>query len=403
MNLTGIRSLDDIEVEGKTVFVRVDFNVPLDGKTITDDARIRAALPTITALRDAGAVVVLASHMGRPKGKVDPALSLEPAAARLAELLESDVLFTDDCVGDGVKKVIKDANAGDVILLENLRFRDAEKANDPLFAKALASLADVYVNDAFGTSHRKHASTYGMVEHFDDDQVAMGYLVRRELEFLSPLLYQPKSPYVAIMGGAKVSDKIKVIENLLGRVDHLLIGGAMAYTFLAAQDVPVGTSLVERDKVQLARTLLDRAAQANTTIVLPIDHGVAPSFESAERTNTEGTAIPDGYMALDIGPKTVISFSNIIAEASTVIWNGPVGLFEREPFHVGTFAIANAVADNKNALSVVGGGDSAAAILAAGRAEDVSHVSTGGGASLTFLEGVDLPGIAALRAGHRFD
>lgn len=403
MNLTGIRSLDDIDVDGKTVFVRVDFNVPLDHKTITDDARIRAALPTITTLRDAGAVVVLASHMGRPKGNVEPSLSLEPAAARLAELLETEVIFTDDCVGDGVKKIIKDANAGDVILLENLRFRDAEKANDPLFSKALASLAEVYVNDAFGTSHRKHASTYGMVEHFADDQVAMGRLVRRELEFLSPLLYQPKSPYVAIMGGAKVSDKIKVIENLLGRVDHLLIGGAMAYTFLAAQDIPVGTSLVERDKVQLAKTLLDRAAQANTNIVLPVDHGIAPSFESTERTNTDGAAIPDGYMALDIGPRTVEAFKKIIKDAQTVIWNGPVGLFEREPFHVGTFAIAEAVADNTDALTVVGGGDSAAAILAAGRADDVSHVSTGGGASLTFLEGVDLPGIAALRAGHRFD
>lgn len=403
MNLTGIRSLDDIDVEGKTVFVRVDFNVPLDGKTITDDARIRAALPTITTLRDAGAVVVLASHMGRPKGKVTPALSLEPAAARLAELLETDVVFTDDCVGDGVQKIVKDANAGDVILLENLRFRAAEKANDPLFAKALASLADMYVNDAFGTSHRKHASTYGMVEHFADDQVAMGRLVRRELEFLSPLLYKPQSPYVAIMGGAKVSDKIKVIENLLGRVDQLLIGGAMAYTFLVAQDIPVGTSLVEEDKVQLAKTLLERAAKANTHIVLPSDHGIAPSFESTERTNTDGAAIPEGYMALDIGPRTIEAFKTIIADAKTVIWNGPVGLFEREPFHEGTFAIADAVADNQDALTVIGGGDSAAAVLAAGRADDVSHVSTGGGASLTFLEGTDLPGISALRAGHRFD
>lgn len=403
MNLTGIRSLEDIDVDGQTVFVRVDFNVPLNGTTITDDARIRAALPTITFLREAGAVVVLASHLGRPKGNADPALSLEPAAARLAELLETDVLFTDDCVGHGVKKIIKDANAGDVILLQNLRFRAAEKANDPLFAKALADLADIYVNDAFGTSHRKHASTYGMVKHFPNDQIAMGRLVREELEFLTSLLYQPEKPYVAIMGGAKVSDKIKVIENLLGRVDHLLIGGAMAYTFLAAKDLPVGKSLVERDKVQLAMTLLHRAERSNTHIMLPMDHGVAPSFESTERRDTDAVAIAQGDMALDIGPKTIEAFTKVIETAKTIIWNGPVGLFEREPFHRGTFAIAEAVADNQDALTVVGGGDSAAAILAAGRADDVSHVSTGGGASLTYLEGVDLPGIAALRAGHLFE
>lgn len=403
MKLTGIRSLGDVELEGRAAFVRVDFNVPLDGKRITDDSRIHAALPTIRFLREAGAIVVLASHLGRPKGEVNPALSLKPVAVRLAELLETDILFADDCVGDGVRKVIRDANAGDVILLENLRFRAAERANDPLFAKALADQVDVYVNDAFGTSHRKHASTYGMVRHFADEDIAMGILVRRELQFLTPLLYQAARPYVAIMGGAKVSDKIPVIENLLGRVDHLLIGGAMAYTFLAAQNVPVGKSLVEQDMIDLARTLLHRAERANTQILLPADHGVASSFESDARRDTDGAAIAPEDMGLDIGPKTIEAFSKVIANARTVVWNGPVGIFERAPFDRGTFAIAGALADNQEALTVVGGGDSAAAMFASGRADDVTHVSTGGGACLTYLEGAELPGIAALRAGHRFE
>lgn len=402
MNLSGIRSLADVEVDGKTVFVRVDFNVPLDGKTITDDARIRAALPTIQSLLERGAKVVLGSHLGRPGGVADDRFSLEPVASRLAELLEIDVIFTDDCVGDGVKKVVRDANAGEVILLENLRFHKAETKNDPLFAKELASLADVYINDAFGTSHRKHASTYAMVSHFPDDHVGMGLLVRRELEFLTPLLYRATRPYVAIMGGAKVSDKIKVIENLLGRVDHLLIGGAMAYTFLAAQNIGIGKSLVETDKIDLARTLLARAEKSNTKIMLPLDHGVAPDFSSDDRTDTTGVQIPDDTIALDIGPETIGAFSEVIAKAKTIIWNGPLGLFERDAFNDGTFAVANAVANNTEALTVIGGGDSAAAIVAAGRAQDVSHVSTGGGASLEYLEGAELPGIAALRAGHLF-
>lgn len=402
MNLSGIRSLNDVDVDGKTVFVRVDFNVPLDGKKITDDARIRAALPTIENLRERGAIIVLASHLGRPDGQADPRFSLEPVASRLAELLDTEIIFTDDCVGDGVKKIVRDANAGDIILLQNLRYHQAETKNDPLFAKELANLAEVYVNDAFGTSHRKHASTYAMVEHFQDDHVAMGTLVRRELEFLSPLLYKAERPYVAIMGGAKVSDKIKVIENLLGRVDHLLIGGAMAYTFLAAQDIGVGKSLVETDKIALAKSLLARAEKSNTQILLPVDHGVAPSFDSDNRTNTTGVHIGEGEMALDIGPETIEAFNEVIAKAKTIIWNGPVGLFERDAFSEGTFAVANAVANNDKALTVIGGGDSAAAILASGRSADVSHVSTGGGASLEFLEGADLPGIAALRAGHLF-
>lgn len=402
MNLSGIRSLNDLQVEGKTVFVRVDFNVPMDGATISDDARIRAAIPTIEDLRQRGATVVLGSHFGRPKGERNEKYSLAPVAERLQQLLKTDVIFTDDCVGDGVRKVIKDAKPGDVILLENLRFHQAEEKNDPLFAKDLAALADVYVNDAFGASHRKHASTYAMVEHFAAANRAMGLLVKREMDFLAPLLSQPTRPYVGIMGGAKVSDKIKVIENLIGRLDYLLIGGAMAYTFLAAQDISIGKSLVESDKLDLARQILARAEKSNTRILLPIDHGIAPEFGSDDRQDTNGVQIPTEMMALDIGPQTVDQFVEVIAKAKTIIWNGPVGLFERDAYSFGTFAVANAVANNRGALSVIGGGDSAAAIVAAGRADDVSHVSTGGGASLEFLEGKELPGIACLRAGHKF-
>lgn len=403
MELTGLRTIDDLSFESKTVFVRVDFNVPLQDGVITDDARIRAALPTIQKLREAGAKIVLGSHLGRPKGAPKPALSMVPVASRLAELLGIDVVCSEDCVGDGVRKLVRDLKSGDVLMLENLRFHAAETACDPLFSKELASLADVYVNDAFGTSHRKHASTYGMVRHFADNARGAGYLIGKELTFLDPLLRNPRKPYVAIMGGAKVSDKIKVIESLLGRVNTLLIGGAMAYTFLASRNIEVGRSLVERDKISLARQLLERAGRANTEIILPLDHGIAPSLESDERVDTHDASIPATMVGLDIGPRTIERYKEVIADAATIIWNGPLGMFEREPFHRGTFAIANAVADNASATTVIGGGDSAAAIEAAGRRNDVDHVSTGGGASLEFLEGADLPGIAALRAGHRFD
>lgn len=403
MELTGLRTIDDLSFESKTVFVRVDFNVPLQDGVITDDARIRAALPTIQKLREAGAKIVLGSHLGRPKGAPKPALSMVPVASRLAELLGIDVVCSEDCVGDGVRKLVRDLKSGEVLMLENLRFHAAETACDPLFSRELASLADVYVNDAFGTSHRKHASTYGMVRHFADNARGAGYLIGKELKFLEPLLRNPRKPYVAIMGGAKVSDKIKVIESLLGRVNTLLIGGAMAYTFLASRNIEVGRSLVERDKVDLARQLLERAGRANTEILLPTDHGIAPSLESDERIDTHDASIPATMVGLDIGPRTIERYKEVIADAATIIWNGPLGMFEREPFHRGTFAIANAVADNESATTVIGGGDSAAAIEAAGRRNDVDHVSTGGGASLEFLEGADLPGIAALRAGHRFD
>jgi phosphoglycerate kinase len=402
MEITGIRHLEDLTVEDQKVFVRVDFNVPLKDGEVADDSRIHGALPTIRELRERGAKLILASHMGRPGGERVEELSLVPVAERLAELLDTEIVAPDDCVGDAVRKLADDLTPGSVMLLENLRFYQAEKEADPLFAKQLASLANIYVNDAFGAAHRAHASTYEMVRHFRDDHKAAGRLIQAELHFLKPLITSPKKPFVAILGGAKVSDKIDVIENLLGKVDTILIGGAMAYTFLVAKGFKVGDSLVEEDKVGLAKDLLSKASRRNTKIILPADHGVAPSFDSNERTDTDNRTVPDGMMALDIGPKTVEQFEASLAGAATVIWNGPLGMFEREPFHRGTFAIAEALAES-DATTVIGGGDSAAAIKAAGLTDAVSHVSTGGGACLAFLEGKELPGIAALRAGYKFD
>ncbi len=402
MELSGIRSLSDLQVEGRTVFVRVDFNVPLDDGVIGDDARIVAALPTIRALRDRGARIMLGSHLGRPKGERRDDMSMVPVGIRLAELLDDEVIVPDDCVGDAVGKLARDLPRGGVMLLENLRFQPGEEKADPVFASELAAPADVYVNDAFGTAHRAHASTYTMVRHFDDAHRAAGLLVKKELDHLGPLLHDPEHPFVGILGGAKVSDKIGVIENLLGRIDTLLIGGAMAYTFLKARGVAVGSSLVEADRVELARDLLRSAESRRTKVLLPVDHVVAASIDAESGEVTDDESIPDGRAGFDIGPRTVALFGEAIARAATIVWNGPSGVFEREPFSAGTMAIANAVAD-ADAFSVVGGGDSAAALARSGRADDVSHVSTGGGASLEFLEGRDLPGIAALRAGHRFD
>ncbi len=402
MELSGIRSLSDLQVEGRTVFVRVDFNVPLDDGVIGDDARIFAALPTIRALRDRGARIMLGSHLGRPKGERRDDMSMVPVGIRLAELLDDEVIVPDDCVGDAVGKLARDLPRGGVMLLENLRFQPGEEKADPVFASELAAPADVYVNDAFGTAHRAHASTYTMVRHFDDAHRAAGLLVKKELDHLGPLLHDPEHPFVGILGGAKVSDKIGVIENLLGRIDTLLIGGAMAYTFLKARGVAVGSSLVEADRVELARDLLRSAESRRTKVLLPVDHVVAASIDAESGEVTDDESIPDGRAGFDIGPRTVALFGEAIARAATIVWNGPSGVFEREPFSAGTMAIANAVAD-ADAFSVVGGGDSAAALARSGRADDVSHVSTGGGASLEFLEGRDLPGIAALRAGHRFD
>jgi phosphoglycerate kinase len=392
-----IRYIDELQLTGKRVFIRVDFNVPLEGKRVTDDTRIREALPTIRRALEMGGKIILASHLGRPKAGPDPKLSLEPAATRLAELLgpKHEVILADDCVGDGVKKQLKEMKDGQVLVLENLRFHKEEEANDEGFARELASLADVYVNDAFGTAHRAHASTAGMVPFVKEK--AAGFLMKKEIEYLGRVLKSPEKPFVAILGGAKVSDKIKVIESLLPKVDALLIGGAMAYTFLKAQGIEVGKSRVEEDKLALATKILDAAQRLKTSLVLPVDHvvGTEPSDKSDKR-ETPDRAIPADSMGLDIGPKTRAQYTQHIRGAKTVVWNGPMGLFEVDKFAEGTKVVAEAMANNKDAVTVIGGGDSAAAVQQMGYAEKMSHVSTGGGASLEFLEGITLPGIKAL-------
>ncbi|AKQ67287.1 Phosphoglycerate kinase [Myxococcus hansupus] len=391
-----IRYIDDLQLTGKRVFIRVDFNVPMEGRRVSDDTRIREAMPTIRRALDMGGKVILASHLGRPKGP-DPKLSLEPVAARLAELLggKHEVILTDDCVGDGVKKQVKELKEGQVVVLENLRFHKEEEANDETFARELASLADVYVNDAFGTAHRAHASTAGMVPFVKEK--AAGFLMRKEIEYLGKVLKNPDKPFVAILGGSKVSDKIKVIESLLPKVDALLIGGAMAYTFLKAQGVEVGKSRVEGDKLSLATRLLEAAARFKTPIVLPVDHivGTEPTENSVAK-ETPDNVIPADMMGLDIGPKTRAIYAQHIRDAKTVVWNGPMGLFEVPKFAEGTRSVAAAMSINSQATTVIGGGDSAAAVEQMGFASKMSHVSTGGGASLEFLEGRDLPGIKAL-------
>jgi phosphoglycerate kinase len=391
-----IRYIDDMQLTSKRVFIRVDFNVPLEGKRITDDTRIREALPTIRRALEMGGKVILASHLGRPKGP-DPKLSLEPAASRLSELLGSkhEVLLADDCVGDGVRKLVKDLKDGQVLMLENLRFHKEEEANDEAFARELASFADVYINDAFGTAHRAHASTAGMVPFVKEK--GAGLLMRKELEYLGGALKNPVKPFVAILGGAKVSDKIKVIESLLPKVDALLIGGAMAYTFLKAQGIEVGKSRVEEDKLSLATRMLEAAQRLRTALVLPIDHicGTEATDKGTPREVAD-RAIPADLMGLDIGPKTRAMYAEHIRGAKTVVWNGPMGMFEVEKYAAGTRDVAMAMAANKDAVTIVGGGDSAAAVNDMGMASKLSHVSTGGGASLEFLEGRELPGVKAL-------
>jgi phosphoglycerate kinase len=389
-----MRAIRDLSLAGRRVFVRVDFNVPFEHGRISDDTRIRAALPTITYILERGATVILASHLGRPKGKPNPEFSLKPVAAHLASLIHRPVAFAPDCIGPAATDVIA-ANPRGVILLENLRFHAAEEKNDPEFAKALADLADIYVNDAFGSAHRAHASTEGIVNYVGE--AAAGFLLADEVEYLGRALDNPDRPYVALLGGAKVSDKLEVIENLLGRVDALLVGGAMAYTFLKAQGVAVGRSLVEDDLLDTAKRLLDRAERSGIALELPVDHVVAPKLEASAPTQTldVGDKAIGDRLGLDIGPKTVAKYASIIQRARTVVWNGPMGVFEMAPFAQGTIGVAKAVA-GVHGTTIIGGGDSVSAVTQAGVADHMTHISTGGGASLEFLGGRTLPGVAAL-------
>jgi phosphoglycerate kinase len=393
----GIKKISELDIAGRRLFIRVDFNVPLtsDGK-VSDDTRIRESLPTIRYAIEKGARVILASHLGRPKGKTDKKYSLEPVAARLAELLGADVTLSDEPVGDGARKVVNDLRAGAVALLENLRFSPAEEANDETFSRALASYADVYVNDAFGTAHRAHASTVGMTKFVAEK--GMGLLMEREVKFLGKLLGDVERPFVAIIGGAKVSDKIGVLDNLLGRVNQVLIGGAMANTFLKAKGGKLGRSLVEDDKLALARAFLKKAEESSIDVLLPRDAVAAAGTKSESGRVVQAMAIPEDLAALDIGPETARGFADTISRAKTIFWNGPMGVFESEPFAAGTLAVAQAVAAAVGVLSVVGGGDSVAAIHKSGLADKITHISTGGGASLEFLEGKKLPGLAALES-----
>ena len=396
----GIKTISELDIAGRRLFIRVDFNVPLtpEGK-VSDDTRIRESLPTIKLAIEKGARVVLASHLGRPKGKADKKYTLEPVAARLAELLDADVSLTDEPVGDGARKVVNDLHSGAVALLENLRFSTAEEANDETFSRELASYADVYVNDAFGTAHRAHASTAGITRFVAAR--GMGLLMEREVKFLGKLLADVERPFVAIIGGAKVSDKIGVLDNLLDRVDQMLIGGAMANTFLKAKGGQLGRSLVEADKLALARAFLKKAEESNVDVLLPRDVVAAAGIKSDAGRVVQAMMVPEDLAALDIGPETARGFADAIARAKTIFWNGPMGVFESAPFAGGTMAVAKAVAAAPGALSVVGGGDSVAAIHQSGLSDKITHISTGGGASLEFLEGKTLPGLAALEEGSK--
>jgi phosphoglycerate kinase len=391
-------SIDKLELKSKRVLVRVDFNVPLDeNQNVTDDTRIRASLPTINKIINDGGKAILMSHLGRPKGKPNPRYSLKPAAVRLSEILGKEVKLTHDCIGSDADKIVNEMKNGDVVLLENLRFHVEEEANDENFAKQLAALGEIYVNDAFGSAHRAHASTEGVTQYFKKN--ASGYLMQKEIEFLSKAVGNPERPYTAILGGAKISGKIDVIKNLMSKVDNLIIGGGMAFTFFKAQGFEIGKSLLEEDRIHVAKEILDESKSKNLKLFLPVDTVIADTFDNNAKTEVvDINSIKQDWQGLDIGPKTIETFSEVIKNSKTVVWNGPMGVFEMDKFAVGTNAIAKVLAEatENGVVTIVGGGDSAAAISKAGLEDKISHVSTGGGASLEFLEGKILPGVSAL-------
>lgn len=391
-------TVEDLDVQNRTVLMRVDFNVPIENGKVANDKRIRAAVPTISHILEKSGKLVLMSHLGRPKGNRVAEMSLEPCATALGDLIKKDVYFADDCVGKGVENAVSRLLPGQVLLLENLRYHKEETDNNPDFAKKLADLGDIYINDAFGTAHRAHASTVGVTQYFKER--AAGYLIMKEIKYLGSALKSPEAPFVAILGGAKISGKIDVIENLLDKVDRLLIGGGMAFTFFKAKGLGIGNSLLEKDKIDLARTLLDKGGDK---ILLPVDCMISDAFDFQARTvgtmkSVPVEAIPENWIGLDIGPKSIDQFGGVIRSAKTVVWNGPMGVFELEQTAKGTFEIARILAEttNKGAVTIIGGGDSASAAENAGVAQQISHISTGGGASLEFLEGKTLPGVAAL-------
>ena len=385
------KTIRDIDVNGKKVLVRVDFNVPLKDGAVSDDTRIRGALPTIQYLLDKGAAVILCSHLGRPKGEANPKYSLKPVAEYLKGLVSNPVYFADDCIGESARKAAAELKPGEILVLENTRYYAGEEKNDLTLAKGLADLADLYVNDAFGTAHRAHASTEG-VTRFKPG--VAGFLLEKEIQYLSSAVEDPKRPFVAILGGAKISDKIGVIKNLLNKADKVLIGGGMANTFFAAQGYDMADSLVQEEAIETAKEIL---AAGSEKLVLPVDMVIANAFDNeAEKQTVDTGNVPAGWRVLDIGPKTVELYSKLVSDAATVVWNGPMGVFEMPEFAKGTFAVAKAVADS-NAISIIGGGDSVAAIQQSGLADKVTHISTGGGASLEMLEGIALPGVAALQ------
>ena len=391
-----MKYIDELDISEKRLFLRLDLNCPIgDDGDVADDTRIRAALPTIKYAIEKNARIILASHLGRPKGECNPKYSLQPVAARLAELLEKDIIFPEDCIGDGVRKLTGELRPGDIILLENVRFHKEEMENDPAFSEKLAALCDVYVNDAFGAAHRAHASTVGITKYVSEK--GAGFLMKKEVEYLTRLVKNPERPFITIIGGAKVSDKLGVLENLLDKVDTIIIGGGMAYTFLKAMGAKVGRSLFEADLVHTAKKTLERAATREVKFLLPVDHVVAAELkEGVSSFNTEGEDIDGEMVGLDIGEKTVALFEEEISKAKTIFWNGPMGVCEVSPFEKGTHELAKAIAKS-DAMSVVGGGDSVAAVNKTGVADKFSHICTGGGASLNFLEGKKLPGLEALK------